>query len=226
MEDGWEYTSAVHLNSIACPQPDGAYPKPCAAARPYPTKTKYPNPLWPDPVTSDYDHDSVPTLEEFRAWKRHSTHSLTNMWYSDGLQSSVDDVLGDGCVGMTVTPLTLPADLGLAASWTMRPEYERMHDLRADNCLSDDERDEDADLLTNFDEIAGRMPAASWWASEYKEEGVYPDAPGGTQWLDRDTDGDGIADGIDDQDHDDFLNIEEIERGNRYMLEKRPRLAH
>ena len=33
----------------------------------------------------------------------------------------------------------------------------------------------------------------------------------GTSWLDGDTDGDGIYDGMDDNDHDDFWNAEEIE---------------
>ena len=35
----------------------------------------------------------------------------------------------------------------------------------------------------------------------------------GTDWLDNDTDGDGVVDGLDDQDYDDFLNVEELSRG-------------
>src|SRR3954463_13725200 len=64
------------------------------------------------------------------------------------------------------------------------------------------------------------MSNAAWWESEYVE-GIYPDAqPGtgwitGTEWLDADTDGDAIVEGLDDQDNADFLNIEELERGNK-----------
>jgi hypothetical protein len=95
-----------------------------------------------------------------------------------------------------------------------------MRDLNGNGCLTDDERDEDGDLLTNFDEIAGRMSGAGWWQSTYGE-GIYPDADPnsgwiqGTQWLDADTDGDGIVDGLDDQDNDDLLNVEELVRGHK-----------
>jgi hypothetical protein len=220
MEDGWEYQSAIDLNGIACPDTvGGAYPKPCPAVQPYPRKLSYPNPLYADPVTSDYDHDSVPALYEFAAWKRHTGHSLSNMWYSDGLQSSVDSDPSDSCNGMTSTDIVFPSNLGLTATWTIPTDYLQMRDLDGNGCLSDDERDEDGDLLTNFDEISGRMSGATWWKSEYGE-GIYPDADPdagwikGTNWLDPDTDGDSIVDGLDDQDNDDLLNIEELERGN------------
>jgi hypothetical protein len=186
--------------------------------QPYPRKVRYPNPLYPDSLTSDYDHDGVPTVDEFTAWKLHAGHSLSNMWYSDGLQASVDSSATDGCRGMVVTDLAFPSPLGLSATWTMPDDYKQMLDLNGDGCLSDDERDEDGDLLTNFDEIAGRMSGAAWWASTYEGEGTYPDASGGsiagTDWLDPDTDGDTVVDGLDDQDHDDLLNIEELTRGN------------
>jgi hypothetical protein len=46
---------------------------------------------------------------------------------------------------------------------------------------------------------------------------------GGTDPLDWDTDGDDIADGMDDEDGDDFWNVEEIERGTESSVElKRP----
>jgi hypothetical protein len=140
------------------------------------------------------------------------------MWYTDGLQASVDDVAGDGCRGMVVSDLAFPSSLGLTATWTLPAAYKQMNDLDASGCLSDDERDEDGDLLTNFDEISGRMSSAAWWAAKYTTEGTYPDAVDGgsitgTNWLDADTDGDKIVDGLDDQDHDDLLNIEELTRG-------------
>jgi hypothetical protein len=223
MEDGWEYQSAIDLNGIACPDPNGEYPVACPAVRPYPTKKPYPNPLFAESAKTDYDHDSIPMVEEFKAWKRHPNHVLgQNMWYSDGHQASVDSDPSDGCRGMTVTPLDWPTSMGITVNWGAFPvDYRLIHDLDGDGCLADDERDEDHDLLSNFDEVAGRMMGAGWWASKYIAEGTYPDADvvnggwiAGTEWLDADTDGDAIVDGLDDQDHDDFLNIEELERGH------------
>jgi hypothetical protein len=76
--------------------------------------------------------------------------------------------------------------------------------------LSDDERDEDADGLTNYDEAHGRMRPEYW-------QGCYPEMPfhvpyAGTKLDDADTDGDMILDGADDQDHDDIPNVMELSR--------------
>ena len=80
-----------------------------------------------------------------------------------------------------------------------------------DTYLSDDEKDIDHDGLSNFDETHGPLSAQSWWTSNLSTapEGTYPIAYQGTNWLDPDTDGDGILDGADDQDHDGYTNIEE-----------------
>jgi hypothetical protein len=78
--------------------------------------------------------------------------------------------------------------------------------------VSDDERDEDADGLTNFEEANGPMSGAEWWTSCYQSEGAYPVKYAGTSPTDADSDGDGILDGADDQDHDDVPNIMELSR--------------
>ena len=83
----------------------------------------------------------------------------------------------------------------------------------SDGYLSDDERDEDADGLTNFDESHGRM-LPSYWAGCYSSEKTYPIAYAGTDLTDPDSDGDGIRDGADDQDHDDIPNIMELSRNS------------
>ena len=89
---------------------------------------------------------------------------------------------------------------------------ERMQlDMDDDGWLTDDERDEDADGLTNWDESHGRMNA-SWWKSRYDREGEFRIVYAGTQLDDPDTDGDGVRDGADDQDHDDYPNIMELSR--------------
>ena len=78
------------------------------------------------------------------------------------------------------------------------------NDWDRDGILSDDERDFDNDGLANVYEY--RMHDFEPWSPPFPGT-VRPD------WLDRDTDGDGVADGPDDQDHDDVSNIDELRRG-------------
>jgi hypothetical protein len=80
-----------------------------------------------------------------------------------------------------------------------------------DGMLDDAERDADGDKLSNWDEFNGRMNQ-DWWTSAYKDETVYPLTYSGTSATDADTDGDGIVDGDDDQDHDGLSNAFEIAR--------------
>ena len=87
----------------------------------------------------------------------------------------------------------------------------RYYDFNNDGFLSDNERDEDADGLTNYDETHGRM-TPGWWQSCYSGEashGVHFAAP---DFLDSDSDGDTVRDGADDQDHDDIPNVMELSR--------------
>ena len=82
---------------------------------------------------------------------------------------------------------------------------------RSDGYLSDNERDEDADGLTNYDESHGRM-TAEYWDGCYAMEAPHPIRFKGTDLADPDTDGDGVLDGADDQDFDDIPNILELSR--------------
>jgi hypothetical protein len=95
------------------------------------------------------------------------------------------------------------------------PDYYRSeqgyYDFDSDAKLSDDERDEDADGLANFDEAHGRM-LPTYWRGCYTREAGYPVAYAGTSIVDGDTDGDGVRDGADDQDHDDIPNVAELSR--------------
>ena len=95
------------------------------------------------------------------------------------------------------------------------PDYYRSErsyfDYDSDTKLSDDERDEDADGLTNFDESHGRL-VPGYWGGCYATEISYPVAYSGTNIVDPDTDGDGVRDGADDQDHDDIPNLAEMSR--------------
>ncbi len=52
----------------------------------------------------------------------------------------------------------------------------------------------------------------AYWTGCYAKEGAYPIPYGGTDLTDADTDGDGVRDGADDQDHDDIPNLMEMSR--------------
>jgi len=85
------------------------------------------------------------------------------------------------------------------------------YDRDGNGWLADEERDEDADGLTNFDENTGRLQTG-WWAECYEQEKPYYVTYAGTDLTDSDSDGDGVRDGADDQDHDDFPNVMELSR--------------
>ena len=90
-------------------------------------------------------------------------------------------------------------------------EVSGTSDLDDDGYISDDERDEDADGLSNYDESHGQMVPA-FWSSCYNQEVPYSIEYAGTSLVDPDSDGDGIPDGADDQDHDDIPNVMELSR--------------
>jgi hypothetical protein len=98
---------------------------------------------------------------------------------------------------------------GIPAGYS-RPETT-YYDLLPDGYLSDDERDEDADGLTNYDEAHGRL-TREYWNVCYSSEQPFELQYLGTDIDDPDSDGDGVRDGADDQDHDDIPNIMEMSR--------------
>jgi IPT/TIG domain len=84
------------------------------------------------------------------------------------------------------------------------------YDLDGNGWLSDEERDEDADGLINFDENTGRGQS-KWWEQCYAEAPYYVTFAG-TDLTNPDSDDDGVRDGADDQDHDDVPNVMELSR--------------
>jgi hypothetical protein len=182
VQDGYEYQSALDLNGT---QLTGA-----PAPTPYPAKRPYPNPLYAD-ADIDYDGDGLSLGQESALWTAFGDHTLA-LNYSDGLQTTV------------VTPA--PGDEILQQLDTASGG-SHWHD----GFLDDAERDADGDGLTNWDEYNGRMLQA-WWTGTYTDEKQYPLAFSGTDPLDADTDGDGIPDGADDQDHDGLSNSFEVAR--------------
>ena len=85
-------------------------------------------------------------------------------------------------------------------------------DMDGTGLLSDSERDEDADGLSNWAETRGCLSTRAYWDAVYEQETPYYLNYAGTRHVDADSDGDGILDGADDQDHDDVPNVMECSR--------------
>ena len=79
--------------------------------------------------------------------------------------------------------------------------------------LTDDVRDVDADGIGNWREANG-PGQRGWWKEMYTEEADYAVVYGSLDFLDRDTDGDGLDDGPDDVDRDGWTNAQEAGRGS------------
>lgn len=188
VQDGYEYESALDLNRTVL---FGTRPP-----TPYPGKRPYPNPLYPD-ASVDYDGDGLTLSDEQSLWLAYGNHQFP-LNYSDGMQTTVP------------TPAPTDAVLQQLDSAPFGPNYH-------DGQLSDGERDADGDGLSNWDESHGRM-TPDWWLLTYNgkhglsKETPYPVQFGGTSMTDQDTDGDGIPDGLDDQDHDGLSNEFEVAR--------------
>jgi IPT/TIG domain/Bacterial TSP3 repeat len=127
-------------------------------------------------------------------------------------QSATDqsgyDVNGNGVIGSD------PGDVLSFQSWSfgnyVNADTTPLGWMNEDGCyLSDDEKDIDGDGLSNYTEAHGPLSNQDWWKTFVPKAGTFPVPYAGTNWLDRDTDGDGIPDGADDQDHDGYTNIEE-----------------
>ncbi len=99
-------------------------------------------------------------------------------------------------------------------------------DVNGDGIKTDDEKDVDADGLSNWDEAHGRMQP-DWWLAAYDQETpAYSVAYKPTDWLDQDTDGDGLPDGADDVDHDNYANADELNRGPYWVQPFNPCLPN
>jgi hypothetical protein len=151
-------------------------------ALPYPGKRPYPNPLDPSDANTDYDGDGLTLMDEYTAWVRYGGSKFP-LNYSDGTQMSGGP--------QVVTPAT---------AW---------EDLNHNGFISDDEKDVDNDGLTNWVEAHGPLSGQAWWTTAFPDEKAYVVTYQGLDWLDPDTDGDGLKDGADDIDHDGWTNAQE-----------------
>ena len=171
MVDGYEYQSALDLNSIALP---------------YPGKRPWPNALDPSDGGYDFDGDGLTLSQEYSLW-RYSGAAFPVSQYSDGTQNS------GGRMYVTTS----------AETWL---------DRDGNGILTDDQRDADGDGLSNMVEF-NLQGTQAWWASKYSDEQPYSIATFSTlSATDTDSDGDGVNDGADDQDHDGWSNFQEMQQ--------------
>ena len=224
MVDGWEYYSAKDLNLKAVP---------------YPGKRPYPNALDPSDGKSggasawDFDGDGLKTYEEYRAWRR--TGSAFNAAAVGGSDAASPLGYSDG------TKTSRPSEAPSVPAWRSASyglsnpaeSFPAEYDFHSDFAWHDDERDADADGLSNNLEAARGPGHVAWWSGFFASDGhsaaAWPDpasdtAPCTTQQFgafaerpfteldltDADVDGDTLLDGEDDQDFDDVTNIQEL----------------
>jgi hypothetical protein len=241
VQDGYEYKSAVDLNNDEYQDPNESVPYPGSRPYPNPldpsdVSTDFDGDtlvlgteqsLWlisSDPATrtlatplsysdglqhSIYEHRAGQGDRRFPALEAagyHAQADFTNWAAATGYR-----------FGLHVPDPTSPGDyiqvdlFDSDLDGTESSEEALHYDRDLSGFLSDEERDEDADGLTNYDEDRGRVHPA-WWTSCYPAEGPYYITYSDTDIADADTDGDGVRDGADDQDHDDFPNVMELSR--------------
>lgn len=185
VSDGFEYYSALDLNS---------------AALPFPGKRNYPNALDPADAVIDHDGDSLGLLDEYRAWR--VTRSPFPLSYSDGNQRTGGerddnkDADGDGVSNY----VELNGPLSGQAWWTgfvkdrrcsdsyvesvyPGPRYEGLDFADADSdgdSVPDGADDIDHDGFSNEYESRARgsltEPRVDTWCTDYVSVG--PDGAG------------------------------------------------
>lgn len=200
--DSYEFESALDLNGRAVP---------------YPGKKPWPNPLDASDAKSDFDGDGLQMLQEHMLWQAAGRPFPLN--YSDGTQYTGGPIVAP-------SPDTQALDIDSIAFSTQapgappyNPEKGKGPSLRTgEGYLSDEERDFDGDGLSNEAEFNGVM-TQKWWSGKNEDWGekdykvrVFND----TDPLNPDTDGDGIVDGLDDQDNDGWNNMMEQYRAAVY----------
>jgi hypothetical protein len=230
MSDGWEYWAAKDLNVKAVP---------------YPGKKPFPNALDPSdggpddgvpgtpaPTASsiDFDGDGLTTLEEYRAWRLTGSSFDPSKGGGLDLESPLGYSDGTKFSRAGETP-AVPAWSGPAYGLPAPAQpFPATYNFHGDGAWRDDERDADADGLSNWLESAGGPGHNAWWSGFFGTEahkaevwGQKPATLCGQEFgffdkrpfaeldiADRDVDGDTLLDGEDDQDNDDVTNIREL----------------
>jgi hypothetical protein len=180
-----------------------------------------PSPTNPAACGSDDGGRRVPALRaagygqqaDFLAWATRTGYRTVRLQPDDGLTPWWDHT-------RRITRDLLDVDRSGDASGGSRVTEDLYYDTDDDGWLSDDERDEDADGLTNWDETVGRMTRA-YWSGCYSSEKAYYRNMAQSSLVKADSDGDGIRDGADDADGDDIPNLMELSRMNASGIDDR-----
>jgi hypothetical protein len=210
VSDAFEYYSALDLNGSNLP---------------YAGKKPYPNPLDGSDANKDFDGDGMTQAEEYAAWV-YGGHQLPagpgqSFPYSDGNQMSPAGN-GSGAMDLNqngrITDEEKDADSDGLPNWVELAKGEPTPS-HTENCdfkgVTDPEfAGADPNIFTDCG--LGRMPNGNTFAIPASTVKGSPAPPflSNTNYLDPDTDGDGVPDGADDQDHDGLSNIEEITVGS------------
>ena len=172
-----------------------------------------------DPLQADTDGDGVSDGYEY--WSAQDLNGAAVPFpgkapYPNPLDGSDADIDFDG------DGLTLRMEYQ-AWNYAGRPQplnYSDGNPYTGGSTLRDGQKDVDSDGLSNFDETTGPM-RIGWWTAQYNgtngspKETPYPDVDRRflePSFVDPDSDGDGILDGNDDQDHDGYPNWFEVRR--------------
>jgi Bacterial TSP3 repeat/IPT/TIG domain len=210
VEDGYEYFSAVDLNN--------SY----ANATPYPGKRPYPNPLDGGDAKKDFDGDGMTQAEEFAAWNKYGNRTLPtaanqSFPYSDGNQTSPTPN-GAGAMDLDnngrITDDEKDTDGDGLPNWV---EMAKGDPAPTSPCHFTDSTGPGPLVYANIftDCGAGPMPNGNTFGDlQTTTTASTPppayDTTNKLNYLDPDTDGDGILDGADDEDFDGYSNLDEI----------------
>jgi hypothetical protein len=171
-----------------------------------------------DPLRYDTDGDGV--SDGFEVWSALDLNGAAHPFpgkapYPNALDASDADIDFDGD-GLTLT------EEYKAWNYSGRPQplnYSDGNPTTGSSVLRDGQKDVDNDGLSNFAETTGPMRIA-WWGLKYDGQNGPKETPyplvdrrfAEPSFIDPDSDGDGILDGNDDQDHDGYLNWFEAAR--------------
>jgi hypothetical protein len=203
VEDGYEYYSALDLNGNAMP---------------YPGKRPYPNALDGTDAGHDFDGDGMTLTDEFAAWAAFGNRTVP-LNYSDGSQYTGG------------APAPAP---GL--EWMDLDNNGKLSDDEED--VDGDGLGNWVEMAKKEDTPANNKPGCSFASTTspntvYVQAASFTDCGGGLRpngntfvpiegvsfrefppnYLDPDSDGDGLNDSNDDQDHDGRSNFEEVVAG-------------
>jgi IPT/TIG domain len=205
VQDAFEYYSSLDLNGT----PN------------YAGKRPYPNPLDPGDAAKDFDGDGLTMTEEFNAAKKFGSATSAPMTYSEGTQQSA----GPGNTGAMdldnngrITDEEKDADNDGLANWLEIAKGDAEN--TAWGCDFEDSTGPGPVAYANIYTVCNggpMMPNGNTFSGTKSTyvTGASPSPINAVRldYLDADTDGDGISDSQDDLDFDGLSDIEEITAG-------------